>query len=554
MKRILCIQLPNWPVQRLRAVRPELDGRPLILSRQVRGVERVFACSHEAAALGVVRRQPIAEVKGLAADGRLTVLPHDPDADRAALLQWAEHCARFSPLVGADDAPEPDSLLLDITATARLFGGETALAGEVVAAFARRRLRVRAAVADTSAGAWAVAHFHGAFFIQRSPLLQIPPGETPGALRLLPIESLRLPERTLTLLHELGVDLVGQLALLPRDDLPSRFGPELLRCWDRATGVQPEPICAVWLRSEFTASWEAEVPTRRRETVHAALEQVVERLGHDLRAAGRGATRIECRFYCLPGERHGDRAAVRPGGDDFSSKSQAEDMAPSSSRALVRFVISLFRPTGDVKHLLGLLHLKLEKEQLAGPVAGVEVAALETGPLVQRQLSLFTRDAADDNGQPSRHGLEQLIERLSNRLGRQAVLAVCLLPDAQPERAWRGESLVGGPRRKRAGKPFAGELPFRPLTLFSRPLALRAAPSLHLRSHEDEAISPARIHFDGEEHCLTESWGPERIETGWWRGRQIARDYHRVETAAGRCLWLFRRLDNGRWFAHGTFD
>ena len=48
--------------------------------------------------------------------------------------------------------------------------------------------------------------------------------------------------------------------------------------------------------------------------------------------------------------------------------------------------------------------------------------------------------------------------------------------------------------------------------------------------------------------------GPERIETGWWRGRSVARDYYRVETAAGRCYWVFRRLPAGPWFLHGMFD
>ncbi len=48
--------------------------------------------------------------------------------------------------------------------------------------------------------------------------------------------------------------------------------------------------------------------------------------------------------------------------------------------------------------------------------------------------------------------------------------------------------------------------------------------------------------------------GPERIETGWWRGHIVARDYYRVETAAGCWFWIFRRLPDGPWFLHGMFD
>jgi hypothetical protein len=32
-----------------------------------------------------------------------------------------------------------------------------------------------------------------------------------------------------------------------------------------------------------------------------------------------------------------------------------------------------------------------------------------------------------------------------------------------------------------------------------------------------------------------------------------ARDYYRVQDEAGLWLWVFRRLDTGRWFVHGLW-
>ena len=49
-------------------------------------------------------------------------------------------------------------------------------------------------------------------------------------------------------------------------------------------------------------------------------------------------------------------------------------------------------------------------------------------------------------------------------------------------------------------------------------------------------------------------WGPERIQTGWWRGQSALRDYYRVETAEGQWFWLFRQLSDRRWFLHGVFE
>jgi len=48
-------------------------------------------------------------------------------------------------------------------------------------------------------------------------------------------------------------------------------------------------------------------------------------------------------------------------------------------------------------------------------------------------------------------------------------------------------------------------------------------------------------------------WGPERIETGWWRGSLTSRDYYRVETASGHRFWIFHNLRDRQWYLHGEF-
>ncbi len=47
--------------------------------------------------------------------------------------------------------------------------------------------------------------------------------------------------------------------------------------------------------------------------------------------------------------------------------------------------------------------------------------------------------------------------------------------------------------------------------------------------------------------------GPERIETGWWRGPDAKRDYYRLDLANGAALWAFIDRDTGGWFLHGLF-
>jgi protein ImuB len=167
---------------------------------------------------------------------------------------------------------------------------------------------------------------------------------------------------------------------------------------------------------------------------------------------------------------------------------------------------------------------------------GVRISIALTARLQSRQRHLFNDD--DD----TRRELALLVDRLSSRLGREAVVRAALVSDAQPEFAYRYEPLAGSNPRRR--KELAGA-PYRPLLVEPRPLPL-------------EVVSvvpdgpPIQIHLHGHEHRVARSWGPERIQTGWWRGGYIRRDYYRVVTTEGNRFWLFRH--RGEWFLHGVFD
>ena len=162
--------------------------------------------------------------------------------------------------------------------------------------------------------------------------------------------------------------------------------------------------------------------------------------------------------------------------------------------------------------------------------------------------------------------LSRLIDRLSNRLGRAAVVRACLRADAQPERAFRYVPLAGKvpvdvaqsaqPNQAKAANQSKGanrasqstrEFGLRPLYLFSSPLRVDV---LNVLTNG----APVLWRWLGREHSAVQHWGPERIETGWWRGRSVCRDYYRVQTARGLRYWLFMNLDDGCWFLQGAFE
>ena len=51
--------------------------------------------------------------------------------------------------------------------------------------------------------------------------------------------------------------------------------------------------------------------------------------------------------------------------------------------------------------------------------------------------------------------------------------------------------------------------------------------------------------------------GPERIESGWWDGADMRRDYFVADTPDGATAWIYRDhrygIDDGEWFLHGLF-
>lgn len=457
-----------------------------------------------------------------------------PAIDRQSLVAY---CGRFSPIVGVEPT-DPASILLDITGLAHLFGGETALGASIVRGFQRLGLRIRLAIADTLGASLAIAKTKGKGREQNAVCI-VPPGETLPHLARLPIETLRLPTDTVRLLHDLGIRRIGQVEGLPRADLLSRFGPVLLMRLDQALGRLDEPVPACSVPPTFAADWSGEYPTSRRETIEAVLSQLVDRLSGLLAHGDRGVLQLECRLDCQPGTIDDDGSAPAIGRRDRG----------------VRMSLGLFRPTADAGHLFQLLALQLERLRIPSPVDGVHLEALLTARLEpRRQTTLFEPgDIREANSTDRRRSFTMLVERLSSRLGCEAVVRVRLRPEAQPELAWHERPVVEHRRRRPSQKTLPPELPPRPLRLLQRPVLLqRDAVAATTQSFTPEP--PPWFCVGGERHRVARSWGPERIETGWWRGQAVGRDYFHVETTAGRHFWIFRRLRDEQWLLHGVFE
>jgi protein ImuB len=316
----------------------------------------------------------------------------------------------------------------------------------------------------------------------------------------------------------MGVRTIGDCLKLPRDGFARRFAPQMLRALDRATGCAPDPRVAFVPRQRYSERRDLEPEISDTERLGRAAGPLVDELCSflDLRCCGVDVL-------------------------DFSLLHR--DVPPT--RVCLRFA----EPTAQAGQIAELLRERLARTELPGPVRALR---LRSGPFLvanQQAGDLFARARGRSTSVP------QLVERLRARLGTDAVYGIRAVPEHRPESAWeKGDILLfqekgdihlfHGPTRSGNEK---GECPLFPgkgeCPLFRRPLWLLAEPQ----------------PLDGEEHPRYEGRlefeeGPERIESGWWDGRDVRRDYYVARTTGGMRLWVFReRRAEGRWFLHGVF-
>ena len=413
----------------------------------------------------------------------------------ATLEKLATRAQRFTPRVSL---VAPDGVLLEVKGSLHLFDGTDGL----IRAFTRDcntiGLECSTALAPTPLAALVAARVGKPFVVTNKAQLV-------GKLTSVPLAPLRWPDDVVERLARMGVRTIGHALRLPRAGFARRFGPVQLSELDRLTGRNADLRHHFQPRERFRRRRELTYEMENTATILAALAPLLADLGKFLEVRQCGVTDLEC----LLRHRH----------------------APPS-----RCVLRLSTPLAQIARLSELLGERLSSLVLPEPVRSCE---LRSGLPELRVLS------CDPLWQPGEYGgaagpeSPQLIERLRARLGHEAVYGLQMLAGHRPEAAWRmSEPRLGngpGPRSPKLVAPWAA---------FRRPLWLLSAPQ---QLEEIEGVPRRRgsLRFFGD---------VERIETGWWDGGEIGRDYYTVFDIYGVQLWIFReRAAPHRWFLHGVF-
>ena len=396
------------------------------------------------------------------------------------------------------------AVLLELSQSLRLFGGEDALRQQVEAG------AVALGVVSWAWGPTSLAALACARLGIRDGFAQ------PLALLLdrLPLSALDAVALHAPTLARLGCRTLGDVRRLPRAGMGRRFGSALLLALDQAYGLRPESYAWVAVPETFAAR--LELPGR----VDNAMGLLF------------GARRLLLQMGGWLAARHGGVTAFTLAWEHDSMR--ARDVGAGGS-----ITIRTAQPTQNVAHLSRLLGEHLAQQRLAAPAGALVLQAGDVRPLVTHSQSWLP------DARTTGESVALVLERLAARLGKARVLRPVLTEDHRLEYMHRWQ-------------PASEKLPAHAVQSVAGP-----QPTWMLRTPLQLAVSQDRPLYQGPLQLLL---GPERVEGGWWhrvndghgqRNRVTVRDYWVALSPFAGALWIFQqRLPEdaqASWYLHGFF-
>ena len=547
-RRILSLWFPRLAAERLLRMERGLLDAPFAIVEDRGNMQVLSSLSMAASEAGVALGQPLRDAQAMCPE--LITRLANPMVEKRFLGTLRRWAGKFSPWV-ADEAP--NSLVIDLTGCAHLFGGEDALLQQIEQECADLGLTVQCGIADTVGVAWALARFAG----QPAPMTRsgdaidqeayatraraakrrhwtkggaapktpqptekpnriAPAGKAHSVLNPLPIAALRISDDTATALARLGLRKVGDVMGTPRASLARRFGKDLVLRLDQALGMTAEPVSPAKPALQFAVRLTLPDPIGLDDDIIAAIDRLLPELEKRLAKKGRGARRLRLQLF---------RA---------DSTMQTID-------------IGMARPSAHPDRIKPLLIMKLNEIDPGFGIDCVRIEAYITEPIHAHQHRGHMEAAQDvSNRLKSNTNIDDLIGRIGARIGLEAITRLHPADSNIPEKT----SIQLAAAWSEPAENWPNPPTPRPLLMW-RPEPVQAV---------DIPDLPGEFRWRGRSHTTVAASGPERISPEWWlddpEWRSGVRDYWQITTAYGERLWLYYAhggaMSSG-WFCQGSF-
>ena len=410
MQRWICLRLSELAAQCQPRQNPEEGSQALaIVERQ-----RIHTVNAAAALLGVEVGMEPARARALANDQPLQLLARDKAVEETAmetLCCWAygitPHLYRF----------RDECLMLEVSGSLRLFGGESAIVRQCRQGIACRGYSAEVGIADTPLAAWAFSHGDAA--------AEGGSGSLRESLDALPLAVLEPLHEQFIALQRSGLQRLGEVLALPPASLSRRCGSPFSELLKTLTGEIQLPVVHFEPPSCYLDRYPLGYPVRNQDELGPGLEQLLLSLESYLRQRQLQTRQLMWEFSGL----HGYRETL---------EIRASEAGPTRQ--------DWYR----------LTRLRLERQPFSDDVELIQLRVSELEDASPPTGSLFRQSG--QNQTPA-----QLVDLLSNRLGSQAVSSLRCRDGHLPEQC--SQASAPGARPDAPGLPGAQ----RPFWLLSEP-------------------------------------------------------------------------------------
>jgi protein ImuB len=395
----IAVTLPMLPLEAVRPPSPEADpARAAPMPPYALVVHaRIVLADPRAQALGV--RIGFARSHALALAPQLECLTPAPERESRAFEAVALALCAFTPQIVLADS---HTLLLDVTASLRLFGGLRALWRQIGTTLDGTGHHTVLGCAPTPWAAWLFARAAAVGDGRRRRVVR--PARLVAALDPLPATLLPAAALHGEGLAQIGCETLAAVRSLPRAGLVRRFGAGLLTSLAQTYGEAPDPRDYFMPPPVFEAKLELMARVEQAEALLFAVRRLLLQLVGWLTARHAGVSQFTLTLVHETA-RHGD---------------------PRSSA----LTVSWSTPARALDHLLLMSREKLHRTELIAPVIELHLSADQVSDYAAPTETLFPLAAGPDG---EREAMVRLIERLVARLGADKVREVAARADHRPE-------------------------------------------------------------------------------------------------------------------------
>jgi protein ImuB len=308
-------------------------------------------------------------------------------------------------------------------------------------------------------------------------------------------------------LYNMGIRQLRDIWRLPMDGIRKRFGSEFVTTLNKALGKAPEPTKQYLPPPTFSTSYDLPYELENLDRLMPVIDEMLAQLTDFLTRRDLSTSHLAI--------------------------SLLHERRPSTA-----INISLRTPSRATEHFLLLVETHFNNLSIPAPVISIKLAVEQFDAFTAQSGSLALESKV--NRATRETDLSQFMEHLRARLGVNTVKNIEHVAEHCPEYASRQSDAVEFKNNYSYALPDSNGIARspRPIWLLEPPLQL--------------SLKNNRLYHRKPIVIIN---GPERIETYWWAGEDIRRDYYVAKELGGSRLWIYHECcGERRWFLHGYFS